>query len=324
MTAPTAPLVSIITPVLNREGMIRRCLASVARQSHVRLEHIVVDGGSTDGTLDIVSSFDSPHALRWTTGPDQGMYDAINKGLGMARGTVLAYLNSDDLYLPWSVEVAVRALRGSHDVVYGDLGVLAAGRSRPRFSVQFYPRFDRKHFTYEAALGQPTVFWTRDVTDRIGLFDESFKLIGDCEYWLRAARAGMSFRHVSEILAVQAEHGGTLRSMLPEMIDKEWNILRSTYADWAGRPRPRWLVRLVDGLTWRYRQMQFVAAAQRAAPKGWSMFLAWIGGQGIRVPASGLLWYPLPRQLRPRHLRLLEAESFERALSGLLGPAESF
>ena len=94
------------------------------------------------------------------------MYDAINKGMALAQGDILAYLNSDDLYLPWSVEVAAARWGEEATSCYGDLAVMAARRVGRRFFIQYYPRFDRKHFTYAAALGQPTVFWTRSVVDR--------------------------------------------------------------------------------------------------------------------------------------------------------------
>ena len=139
------------------------------------------------------------------------MYDAINKGMELAHGDILAYLNSDDLYLPWSAEVAASALSRRGDVCYGDMAVMAERRVGRRFFIQYYPAFDRKHFTYQGALGQPSVFWTRSVMDKIGGFDTSYELIGDCEYWLRAARSGMTLRHVKDVLAIQVEHGDTLR-----------------------------------------------------------------------------------------------------------------
>ena len=101
------------------------------------------------------------------------MYDAVNKGMALAQGDVLAYLNSDDLYLPWSVEVAVGALHPGIDLVYGDLGILMAeANGRPSaFPIQFYPDFDLRHYSFVATIGQPTVFWRRSLTERIGLFD---------------------------------------------------------------------------------------------------------------------------------------------------------
>ena len=118
------------------------------------------------------------------------MYDAVNKGLGMARGEVVAYLNSDDVYLPWSVETAVATLRSGSDFVYGDLGMIR-GSAQDSFMPQFYAPFDLNHFTYFQSLGQPSVFWRRAASQKLGGFDDSYRLIGDCEYWLRAANAGL-------------------------------------------------------------------------------------------------------------------------------------
>lgn len=316
MTSDGPPLVSIITPVLNRVEMIGHCLTSVAKQTYPRVEHIVVDGGSTDGTLDVIRSFERSHPIRWISGPDDGMYDAINKGLNLASGDVLAYVNSDDLYFPWSLEVAARSLSQEGDVVYGDLAVIRERRAGRRFFIQYYPSFDRTHFTYEAALGQPSVFWTRSVIDRIGLFDASYELIGDCEYWLRAARSGMTLRHVNEVLAVQVEHGDTLRTRFPERLEREWRTLRSSYAAWAGPPRAPWKRALATSVSWRANQLRFIAAAHRSDPKAWPMLLAWLRDHRIDVPASGLFWYGLPGR-RGRRPSVVDMPPLERALEAL-------
>src|SRR5690349_9655830 len=109
MDAP--PLVSIVTPSLNRVDLIESTLRSVRSQSYPNVEHIVVDGGSTDGTLEVLRRYEGTYGLRWMSEPDQGMYDAINKGLAMARGEILAYLNTDDLYLPWTIDTVVSTFR---------------------------------------------------------------------------------------------------------------------------------------------------------------------------------------------------------------------
>jgi glycosyltransferase involved in cell wall biosynthesis len=104
------PLVSIINPVLNRVETMGACLASIARQTYRPIEHIVVDGGSTDGTLDLPREYRAPYPFRCASDPDNGMYEAINRGIAISRGEVLAYLNSDDLFFPLSVDAAVRAI----------------------------------------------------------------------------------------------------------------------------------------------------------------------------------------------------------------------
>src|SRR5919106_3974396 len=139
-TARARPLVSIVTPVLNRVSTVGHALASVSAQTYPDIEHIVVDGGSTDGTVEILEGFGSPFDFHWVSEADGGMYEAINKGFRLARGQMLAYINSDDLYLPWSVEVAVSHLSTTRaDLVYGDMGMLRRARN---FRPKFYRPFD--------------------------------------------------------------------------------------------------------------------------------------------------------------------------------------
>ena len=318
-----APLVSIITPVLNRRDRIARAINSVAKQHYPHIEHIVVDGGSSDGTLDVLRSFESSLAFRWVTGPDEGMYDAINKGMELAHGDVVAYLNSDDLYFPWSVETAVRALHGDADMVYGDLAVLVERLSDFRFRLQYYPGFSPKYYTYVGALGQPTVFWKRAVTNRIGTFDPSYRLIGDCEYWLRAARAGFRLRHVREVQALQTDHGDTLRERHPETLEREWATLRAAYADWAGPDRVPWLHRVESSVSWHLNQAIFIAAAQRSAPVGWPRFLHWLSENDIEVPMSRLFWSALPGRMGQGHPLVDDQASSALRTVGEVSPPRS-
>jgi GT2 family glycosyltransferase len=310
MTA--APLVSIVTPVLNRATTIRACLASVSAQTHPNVEHIVVDGGSTDGTIEIVQAFKSSHSLRWISEPDGGMYEAINKGLSLARGTILAYVNSDDMYFPWSAEVAVAQLSMGADLVYGDLGLLIPGRM---FLPMFYAPFDLNYYTHFATIGQPTVFWNADVTMRIGGFDASYQLIGDCEYWLRAAVAGFSLTHVHEILAIQVEHPGTLRHSRPDELSAEFRQLRASYSAAAGPAARHTITRILRGLQWRVQQAHFGLASRMAKPPKWPRFLGYLNQHGIEVNRRGLAWYLLPGRFWPRDLTTIDVDALETSLT---------
>jgi len=309
-----APLVSIVTPVLNRATTIRACLASVSAQTHPNVEHIVVDGGSTDGTIEIIQAFKSSHSLRWISEPDGGMYEAINKGLGLARGTILAYVNSDDMYLPWSAEVAVAQLSMGADLVYGDLGLLTPGRKT--FLPMFYAPFDLNYYTHFATIGQPTVFWSADVTTRIGGFDVSYQLIGDCEFWLRAAVARFSLTHVHEILAIQVEHPGTLRHTRPDELSAELRRLRATYSAAAGPPARYRNTRILRGLQWRVQQAHFGLASRMAKPARWPRFLGYLKQHGIEVNRRGLVWYLLPGRFWPDDLSTIDVDHLETSLTG--------
>ena len=285
------PLVSIVTPVLDRVDTMTACFASVASQTYRPIEHIVVDGGSTDGTLELLTAHRPSHPYRWISEPDSGMYEAINKGLSMAHGDVLAYLNSDDLYLPWSVEVAVRALRQPEvDLIYGDMGVLRPGTNgRPgRFGIYFYPRFDLRHYAFVDSMGQPTVFWRRALTERIGVFDTRYNLIGDCEYWLRAALSGATLRHVPELIALQVEHGATLRATHGAALGDEFQSLRRAMSGVIEPPLSLRWQRAKTSVIWRVRQLEFFLAMRGSNPRKWPRFVAMLHSHGIAVHARDL------------------------------------
>jgi glycosyltransferase involved in cell wall biosynthesis len=309
---PDLPLVSIVTPVMNRRDTLPHCLRSVAEQTYPHIEHIVVDGGSTDGTIELLEQHDD---IIWTSGSDTGMYNAINKGLATTTGSIIAYLNSDDVYLPYSIEVAVDALKGSSELIYGDLGVLTRGKDPVGFYPQFYRDFDLNYYTHVATLAQPTVFWKRSLMERIGRFDESYKLLGDCEYWLRAAVKGARPKHVEEILAVQIEHEGTLRVTRPDELQDEFKRLRLSYTPAAGPARSGRGQRLAKSLSWRYRQSLFVLAA-RSRSRRWPRFHDFMRQNRVRSRPSGLVWYALPGSVRPANASIIDGPELDRVLTG--------
>jgi glycosyltransferase involved in cell wall biosynthesis len=280
------PLVSIITPVLNRVETMRACLASVANQTYRPIEQIVVDGGSIDGTLEFIRAYRASHDFRWISEPDNGMYDAINKGVSIAQGEVIAYLNSDDLYFPWSVEVAVRALQQPGiELIYGDIGVLHAEHNgRPaNFYIQFYPDFHLRHYTFVGTMGQPAVFWRRSLTRRIGLFDTRYRLIGDCEYWLRAAVHGAKPKHIPEVMALQVEHESTLRATQSFKLQEEFETLRrSMMAVVAPPPSLKW-ERVKTSVAWRVRQLEFFFAMKAKFPHKWQRWVQNLHAHGVEV-----------------------------------------
>ena len=313
-------LVSIVTPVLNGASSIKRSLASVAAQTYPNIEHVVIDGGSRDGTAAIVRSFVGPHAITLVSEPDRGMYDAINKGLALTKGDVLAYLNSDDVYLPWSVDLAVATLNAGRDFAYGDLGMVQ-GRVADSFMPQFYPPFDLNRYTYFRRLGQPTVFWRRSTYERLGGFDDSYQLIGDCEYWLRAAAAGSSFAHTREVMAIQFDHPDTLRTTHGEELKKEFERLRATYRGAAGPPAPLGAMRAA--MDWRLRMLRFYGGFFSPHPRGWARFIAW-SKQHQMAPKAQVLRCLFPSSTWPRPLSFTDATRFYDALQRSLSADSSW
>jgi GNAT superfamily N-acetyltransferase len=203
--AASRPLVSIVTPTFRQGGFIERTIKSIRAQSYKNLEHIVVDGGSGDETLDVLRRNEGEYNLRWLSEPDRGMYDAINKGLAMARGEIVGYLNSDDLYFPWTVETAVSHLErfpGSA-IVYGDaLSISDETRAERMF---FQPPFRLAYLLTIGSFAQPAVFWRRAVLEEVGMFDPELHYAGDLDFFIRATRRFGADR-LDEVLAIMRTH----------------------------------------------------------------------------------------------------------------------
>lgn len=290
---------SIVTPSYQRASFLPTCLASVRAQTYPDIEHIVVDGGSTDGTVDLLRAAEAECGLRWVSEPDRGMYDAINKGLAMARGDVIAYVNTDDAYLPWSVEVAVEALRPGPDVVFGDLLLVTETPRLVRSHVQFYEDFDPFVYTFVRTIGQPTVFWTRRALDAVGPFSDEYRLLADCDYWLRLAEAGFVPEHVSEVLAAQVDHGETLRETQAQTLREEFVRLRAAHAHSAGRRRvPPAVRRLQSSLAWRRDIWGMWSSVRTGRAARWPRFVAAMRDEGLSIRMPYLLGSMLPRVLR--------------------------
>jgi glycosyltransferase involved in cell wall biosynthesis len=190
------PRISVITPSLNQAGFIEQTICSVLGQGYPNLEYIIIDGGSTDGTVDLIRKHER-HLAYWVSEKDGGQSNAINKGLKLATGDIIAYMNSDDYYLDDVFERVADAHRERPDV---DLW-----HGRCRIVDQFGAKVDERIGSinrYDEMLDlwdvwwkrrnfvQPEVFWTKRVGEKIGAFREDLYLVMDYEYWLRIFSAG--------------------------------------------------------------------------------------------------------------------------------------
>jgi len=175
--------ISIITISYNAEATIKKTLSSVASQSFDRIEHIIVDGGSKDKTLDICKSFS--HVSKLISEPDKGVYDAFNKGLKFATGDIIGFLNADDtLYNENSVQEIVNAFtQNETDIVYGNLNYINENRKVIR---NWISRPYEKGLVKKAWMpAHPTFYCKKEVYDRLGGYNDSFKIGGDFELCLR-------------------------------------------------------------------------------------------------------------------------------------------
>jgi glycosyltransferase involved in cell wall biosynthesis len=193
--------ISIVTPSFNQGKFIRQTVDSVLSQDYPTLEYWVIDGGSTDETLGILRSYQDER-LQWVSEPDQGQTDAINKGLARSSGEILAYLNSDDIYLPHTLSFVADYFTNhpEADVVHGNC--LAIDSEGHILSTMKGDAFDlRKALIKRWHVPQPAVFWRRRVMDSIGLLNASLHYILDYEYWLRMVIAGFRPQYVDRDLA---------------------------------------------------------------------------------------------------------------------------
>jgi glycosyltransferase len=250
-----SPLISIITACFRSERTVRDTLDSVNAQTYPNVEHIIVDGASTDRTLEIVSE----HGKRVTqvlSEPDRGIFDAYNKGLKMARGEVVGILNSDDFYAtPDALASVMVAFQDSSvDAVYADLvyvdkddtrKVVRHWKSRPYRSGDFRRGFSPAH---------PTLFLRRSVYDRTGGFDPGYRFSGDYEYMLRAFHVhGVRSVHLPRIL-VRMRTGGATGGSLPFIRKQNLEILRALEAQGVRISRPTFFLRkAADRLMQRVR-----------------------------------------------------------------------
>jgi glycosyltransferase involved in cell wall biosynthesis len=278
------PLVSIVTPTLNQGRFIEHTIRSIKNQTYTEVEHIVVDGGSTDETIGILRRHEGTYPMRWLSEPDRGMYDAVNKGMRLATGEILAYLNSDDLYFPWTLQAVVEYFERHPDTdfVFGD--ALNVDDETGGQLCYLHPPFNLDFVRRVGFLAQPTVFWRRRAAERVGAFDASLRFVGDCDYWMRAG-ASCSFGKVHEFLAVERNHRGTLRESNDSRLQSELDGVRARYVTTSGAGhRARALLGGIQLRVW-YRAYWALLLIQSSLParvrRGW--WRRFLAADGTRI-----------------------------------------
>jgi len=203
MPATSEPEVTIVTPCLNAARFLEQTILSVLDQDYPRIEYVVMDGGSTDGTIEILRKYG--HALHWESAPDRGTADAINRGFARGKGEILGFLNADDLYRPGAVSAAVRLLRENSGAagVYGDAWWIDEDGAR----IAPYPvrDFDRALLEQECFICQPASFFRREAFESTGGLDPDLQLTFDYDFWLRLTRT-FPLRRIDAILAESRMH----------------------------------------------------------------------------------------------------------------------
>lgn len=227
MPTEHSPLVSILTPSFDQAAFLPDNLASVACQTYPRVEHIVMDGGSTDGTLGVLAA--AGEAVKWRSEPDAGQSDAINKAFCESAGEIIGWLNSDDAYFDCRVVEDVVSYFLSHpetDVVYGHcLQITGDGRA---IQVLWAPPFDAELQKAVNLQAQPSTFVRRRALFD-PLLDTSFHFTMDYELWLRLASRGCRFGRIDRILSVDRHQTQRKSSTIKDVYVSDLERLRSMY-----------------------------------------------------------------------------------------------
>jgi glycosyltransferase involved in cell wall biosynthesis len=204
LSALSAPTVSIVTPSYNQAGYLESTIQSVLSQDYANLDYAIVDGGSSDGSVEIIKKFAGALSW-WVSEKDSGQAEAINKGLRRARGEIVAWLNSDDLYLPGAIHKAVQALQANPELgfVFGD-AITIDPYGQPINELVFGDWGFQELLRFRI-ICQPAVFMRREVLEKTGGLDQTLHYMLDHHLWLRMARLA-PIRHIPGFLAAARQH----------------------------------------------------------------------------------------------------------------------
>ncbi len=249
---------TIITPSLNQLPYLKRCAASVKDQKHVDLEHIVVDGLSTDGTVPWLQQNSRTSTI---IKKDRGMYEAINRGLKRAQGRILAYLNCDEQYLPGTLEWVKKSFESQDDldVLFGDILLIRPDGSLIAYRKAYKPRW-RYILSSHLYVSSCAMFFKRRIIEDQVFMNPNFISAGDADFVVRLLRSGYRSRHVRKYMSAFTMTGTNLgRNAISEA---EMETLRSQYPGFLPSVKgalnlARWTEKLLSGAYFQYSPLKY-------------------------------------------------------------------
>ena len=222
-------MVSVITPAYNAMPFLKATIESIRLQKYPGLEHIVMDGGSMDGTCELLQQYPE---ITWLSEKDRGQSHALNKGFEQAKGEIIGWLNADDLYEPGAIHTAVNFLEAHPeiDLVCSDLNII--DEEGKYIGVTRSTTFHVEDLLFENRVKQPTVFMRRRVIDQLKGVDEQYHYVMDREFWLRVGIAGFKIHYLEgEILASFRFCKGTKSfEDTPNFRDEWYAVLQKVYS----------------------------------------------------------------------------------------------
>jgi len=270
MTGDGLPVISVVTPSYNQAQFLEAALRSVLDQDYPALEYLVVDGGSNDGSPEIIRRY-AARLDWWVSEPDGGQSEAINKGLRRARGEILAWLNSDDCYLPGALQRVAEyfTLHPEVDCLYGDLQVMDPS-GQLLFTRKCIP-YDYSVALYSGCMvPQPAFFFRRRVLERVGYLDESLHYSMDVDFFIRIGRARLVIHALPVALAGFRLQPGS-KTITTQRLRQEKQTLLGRYL-YPGKTMNAWRRGWLAALDRLYRLKMYL---WRLALRGdWRLFQA--------------------------------------------------
>ena len=272
--------VSIVTPSFNQSAYLEQAIRSVLEQDYPDVEYIVVDGASNDGSVDIIKKY-APRLRYWCSEKDSGQADAINKGMKHAAGEIVAWLNSDDYYLPGALRSAVAAFESNPQtmMVYGNM--LAVDQTGRTINHLCYRQLTLEDLLCFQIIGQPAVFMRRGAFEKAGGLDLTFHFMLDHQLWLKIAAQGPMI-HVNQMWSAARYHPQAKnRAQAPGFGRESFRVL-----DWAGTQSN--LAPALHRVRYRARASVYRVNARYLLDDGqsWNALKAWIRAWIIHPPTA--------------------------------------